>query len=64
MRFSNARVRVAGDFNSNATHTPPERTPSVGLMRSRRRCSAPSGCEMIAGVEPPCDSLTMRRSFH
>ena len=26
------RVVVAGDFNSNATHTPPEQTPSVKVM--------------------------------
>jgi endonuclease/exonuclease/phosphatase family metal-dependent hydrolase len=26
------RVVVAGDFNSNATHTPPERTQSVAIM--------------------------------
>lgn len=26
------RVVIAGDFNSNATHTPPERTPSVGIV--------------------------------
>jgi endonuclease/exonuclease/phosphatase family metal-dependent hydrolase len=25
-------VVVAGDFNSNVTHTPPEQTPSVGKM--------------------------------
>ena len=28
----NARVIVAGDFNSNATHTPPEHTPSFQIM--------------------------------
>ncbi|HZT30060.1 MAG TPA: endonuclease/exonuclease/phosphatase family protein [Bryobacteraceae bacterium] len=27
-------VVIAGDFNSNATHTPPERTQSVGVMTS------------------------------
>jgi endonuclease/exonuclease/phosphatase family metal-dependent hydrolase len=27
-----ARVVIGGDFNSNATHTPPEQTPSVGIM--------------------------------
>lgn len=27
-----ARVVIAGDFNSNATHTPPEQTPSVMVM--------------------------------
>jgi hypothetical protein len=28
------RVVIAGDFNSNATHTPPEQTLSVGIMRT------------------------------
>ncbi len=27
-----ARIVIAGDFNSNATHTPPEQTLSVGIM--------------------------------
>jgi Endonuclease/Exonuclease/phosphatase family len=26
------RIVIAGDFNSNATHTPPERTPSVAVV--------------------------------
>jgi endonuclease/exonuclease/phosphatase family protein len=32
--FSGGRVVIAGDFNSNATHTPPERTQSVKIMLS------------------------------
>ncbi len=32
--FSGANVVVAGDFNSNATHTPPEKTQSVEIMLS------------------------------
>lgn len=31
---STARVVIAGDFNSNATHTPPEQTQSVMVMLS------------------------------
>jgi endonuclease/exonuclease/phosphatase family metal-dependent hydrolase len=32
--FGTNPVVIAGDFNSNATHTPPERTPSVAVMES------------------------------
>jgi endonuclease/exonuclease/phosphatase family metal-dependent hydrolase len=32
--FSGTNVVIAGDFNSNATHTPPERTQSVKIMLS------------------------------